>query len=83
MQKIHFIMCAAILALSACDKDQKTAGAKQPLYYKEGVSDKQMTRDLNECASIAYKGSLESGRDYHGGPKADCMRAKGYDQFYN
>ena len=73
------------LSLSACAQ-KPDAPAKRALFYKEGVSDKQMTRDLNKCASEAFKSSIENENSTvsdEAVSKKTCMHSKGYEIFYN
>lgn len=86
MKLIATILLIAI-SLGACATKHETAESKQPIFMKDGVSDRQMTNDLNDCASEAFQRSMETGNasdaSLKGGPQKECMHAKGYDVFYN
>lgn len=84
MKKISMMLASALVCcFSACAAQRHVAHeAKRPHFYKEGVSDRQMTQDLNECSRVAFLGSkLQPEGSYRGGPDPRCMRSLGYEVF--
>lgn len=86
------LVVSIILALTLCACAQKTTQtpaaathSKREFFYKEGATDKQLTRDLNACELKVFKSDVESDGQMHPPKpltKKGCMQSLGYEAFY-
>jgi predicted transcriptional regulator len=86
--KIIIVTLFLTFSLVACAHKLDTT-QKEPhgYFFKKGVSDKQLTNDLNACAYEAFKSSIESNDAAFPFAKIvtqqSCMHLKHYELFYN
>jgi hypothetical protein len=78
----------AVSFLSACAEKPVAAeshasgNTKQPIFMKDNVSDRQMVRDLNQCAHEAFIDTAGNGA-IGSDTQKKCMSVRGYDISYN
>jgi predicted esterase len=78
----YLVLALIVASLSACapkERGTPTSDA-HPIYLKDGVSDRQMIRDLNQCAKKVFENNDSRLSDTY--IKTQCMEARGYEVSY-